>query len=84
MMKNFFRMIIWLMAMAFLLEIPSAYAIFGIRAARTALAARKAKQMASSSSSSSSASSEAYAQEKARFEKPARTGSTAGSSAAVL
>ncbi|MFA7254745.1 MAG: hypothetical protein WC133_01435 [Candidatus Omnitrophota bacterium] len=33
-----------MMAGVFFYEVPSAHAIFGIRAARTALAARKAKQ----------------------------------------
>jgi hypothetical protein len=52
----------------FVFGTPQAYAILGIRAARTAIAARKAEQM---TSSSSAASSEAYAQEKARFATPA-------------
>jgi hypothetical protein len=66
-MKMFFRILVGIMAVAFVLEIPSAYAIFGIRAARTAIAARKAKQMTSSSDSDAD---KAYAEEKARFEKP--------------
>jgi hypothetical protein len=59
-----------------------AYAILGVRAARTALAARKASQMTSSSSATPE---EAYAQEKARFEKPVRTGQvTNGSTSNTL
>ena len=48
----------------FIFGTSPAYAVFGIRAARTVLAARKAKQM---NAASSSTSEEAYAQEKARF-----------------
>ena len=44
---------------AFILEVPSAYAIFGIRAARAVMAARKAKKMASSDTSTSETDAEA-------------------------
>ncbi|MEI7751370.1 MAG: hypothetical protein WCJ71_04680 [Candidatus Omnitrophota bacterium] len=57
---------------------PQAHAVFGIRAARTALAARKARELTSSTSTTPE---EAYAQEKARFEKPTGTVRTTGNSA---
>ncbi len=63
MKKNLLRILVALMAVAFVLEAPPAYAIFGIRAARTVMAARKAKQAASSDSDAD----KAYAEEKARF-----------------
>ena len=69
MKKILFRTLVGIIAVAFILETPSAFAIFGIRAARTVMAARKAKQVTDSSSSDSD---DAYAQEKARFERPAR------------
>jgi len=49
MSKIIFRSFLGLLAAIFILEIPSAHAVFGIRAARTVLAARKARQMTSSS-----------------------------------
>lgn len=48
MSKTFKLILAGLVAGTFLLEVPPAHAIFGIRAARTALAARKAKQALSS------------------------------------
>jgi hypothetical protein len=57
------RTIVAVIAIAFVLDTPPAYAIFGIRAARTVMAARKAKQAASSDSDAD----KAYAEEKARF-----------------
>ena len=65
MLKILLRIIVVIIAVTFVLEMPSAYAIFGIRAARTVMAARKAKQITSSPTPE-----EAYAQEKAKFEKP--------------
>ncbi len=76
MRKNFLRALLVMMIAAFIFESPSAFAIFGIRAARAAIAARKAKQMTSSSEPSPE---EAYAQEKARFEKPAHANPSAKS-----
>ena len=73
MKKNLVRGFLLLIAAAFILEAPSAYAIFGIRAARTVLAARRAKKM-----TSSPASEDAYAQEKSKFTTTAGSGSETG------
>lgn len=70
-MKNLLRIIAGIGVVTLIFGTPAAYAIFGIRAARTVIAARKAKQAASSSSS---ASEEAYAQEKAKFDREAGNG----------
>ena len=67
MKKNILRILVGVIAMAFVLEMPSAYAIFGIRAARTVIAARRVGQKTSSSSDAD----KAYAEEKARFNPPA-------------
>lgn len=47
--KIILRTFLGLLVAVFILEIPSAHAVFGIRAARAALAARKARERASSS-----------------------------------
>jgi hypothetical protein len=74
MKKIFLRVIVAIIAVTLVLETPPAYAIFGIRAARTVLAARKAKQMASSSGSDAD---KAYAEEAAKFgKKNGRSGET--------
>ena len=78
MTRLFLYSLMGIMIAVFVLETPSAYAVLGIRAARTALAARKARELTSSSSTTPE---EAYAQEKARFEKPTGTVRTTGNSA---
>lgn len=70
-MKSLSWVIAGISMVTFVSGAPPAYAIFGIRAARTAIAARKAGQM---TASSSSASEDAYAQEEAKFNKPAGSG----------
>ena len=77
MKKIMLRSLVGIIAMGFVVEMPTAFALFGIRAAKTAIAARKARQMTSSSSSDAE---EAYAQEKAKFGKPVRTGRVTKSS----
>jgi len=64
MSKILFLFLVAILASVFVLEMPRAYAILGIRAARTILAARKAKQMTSSSDDDKD---KAYAEETARF-----------------
>jgi len=77
MVKIFLRSMMGIIIAMFVFGTSPAYAILGVRAARTALAARKAKQLTSSSSTTSE---EAYAQEKAKFNKPAGTVRTTDSS----
>lgn len=48
MIRTFLRIMLGIGFVTFILGTPPADAIFGIRAARTALAARKAKKLASS------------------------------------
>ena len=63
-MKIFLRVMLGISLLTFVFGTPPAHAILGIRAARAALAARKAKQVASPASSTPE---EAYAEEKAKF-----------------
>ena len=74
MMKALLRTLVGIGIATLVFGTPPAYAIFGIRAARTAIAARKAKQMTSSSSPTPE---EAYAQEKAKFGEPVVKGNKA-------
>ncbi len=69
MMKTFLWMMAGIIFATLVFGTPPAYAIFGIRAARTVIAARKASQAASSSDSTPD--EKAYAEEKARFNHPA-------------
>ena len=72
MMKIFLCGMMGIIIAMFVFGTSPAHAILGIRAAKTVMAARKAKQMTSSSSSTYE---EAYAQEKAKFGRPASYGS---------
>ena len=49
MVKKFFLILLGIGIVTLLLGTPPAHAVFGIRAARTVMAARKAKKLASSS-----------------------------------
>jgi hypothetical protein len=65
MITTLLRAMVGIVLVTMFLGTPPAHAIFGIRAARTALAARKAKQQMDSSSSPTP--EEAYDEEKAKF-----------------
>jgi hypothetical protein len=65
MVTTLFRAMVGIILVTIFFGMPPAHAIFGIRAARAALAARKAKQQMDSPSSSTP--EEAYVEEKAKF-----------------